>query len=109
MYARIVTFRVDGPTHDEYRAQTIAVADAFAAWPGLQAKLWLADEEASRYGGIYLFDGKASADRSRDTPEFRSLEDLPIFTDLAVDEFDILPEATAVTASALLAGLTVPA
>jgi hypothetical protein len=97
MYARVVTFRLEGPTHEAYHEQASAVADSFNEWPGLRAKLWLADRRARRYGGIYLFDSAEDAERSRSTPEFRSLQALPMFTELRIEEFDILDRPTAVT------------
>lgn len=97
MYARIVTFQLDGPSHDEYHAQAVAIASSFNEWPGLCAKLWLADEAAGRYGGVYLFASKVDADASRATAQLRSLEELPVFTDLTVQELDVLDEPTAIT------------
>ena len=62
MYARVVRFRLVGPTHEEYDAQATAIAESFNEWPGLRAKLWLADQQAGRYGGIYLFDRAEDAE-----------------------------------------------
>ena len=70
MYVRIVTFSLNGPTDEQYRNRAAAIADMFNAWPGLQAKLWLADEAENRYGGIYLFVNQAAAQASRSTPLF---------------------------------------
>jgi len=46
---------------------------------------------------VYLFASEADADRSRSTPLFAALGANPAFTDVVVEEFDALPEATAVT------------
>ena len=97
MYVRIVTFTTAGINADEYRALTESVAAGFTAWPGLLGKLWLADRERNRYGGVYVFASEADADRSRSTPLFAALEANPALTDLVVEEFDTLPGATAVT------------
>lgn len=102
MHARIVTFRLDGPSHDEYHAQALAVAGAFNEWPGLRSKLWIGDREAGRYGGIYVFDSAADADTSRFSPEFTALEQGP-FTDLSIEELHILDGPTAITGGALVA------
>ena len=103
MYARIVTFRLDGLTPADYRGHVVAVAPAFTTWPGLLAKVWIADDNAGTYGGIYLFADRASADRTRDTDLYRSMAANPAFTDLSVQEFDVLDEPTAITATALAA------
>jgi hypothetical protein len=103
MYARIVTFRLDGPSHDAYEANALAIADAFAEWPGLEAKVWLADEQTGRYGGFYLFASPADAEASRATPEFLSLQALPVFADVSVQEFSVLEGPTALTGGPLAA------
>jgi hypothetical protein len=99
MYARIVTFRLNGPTAAEYHEHAVSVAPDFTAWPGLLAKLWIADDDAATYGGIYLFVDRVSADRSRDTDLYRSMAANPAFADLSVREFDVLDEPSAITAS----------
>jgi hypothetical protein len=103
MYARIVTFRLDGITPTDYTRHVEAIAPAFTTWPGLLAKVWIADHDAATYGGIYLFTDRASADRSRDTDLFRSLATNPGFADLSVREFDVLDGPTAVTVSVFAA------
>lgn len=100
MYARIVTFRLAGLTGAEYRQLAADVAPAFTEWPGLMAKVWIADDDGT-YGGIYLFADRAAADRSRDTDLFRSMAANPAFVDLSVREFDVLGEPTAITAADL--------
>ena len=102
MHARIVTFRLDGPSHDEYHARAVAVADTFNEWPGLRSKLWIGDREAGLYGGIYIFDSREAADASRATPQFAALEQGP-FSALCIDELEILDEPTAITGGALVA------
>ena len=97
MYVRIVTFTLAGITGDDYHRHAAAVAEAFTAWPGLLGKIWLGDRDRNRYGGVYLFATKADADRSRATPLFAGLAANPAFTDLAIEEYTTLPEATTVT------------
>jgi len=58
MQALIVTFRLDGITHEQFLAGCEEVAPAFAAVPGLISKTWMADEGSGLYGGLYLFDGE---------------------------------------------------
>lgn len=103
MYARIVTFRLAGLTAANYKDHAATVAPAFTTWPGLLAKVWIADDDAGTYGGIYLFADRASADRSRDTDLFRSMATNPAFVELSVREFDVLDEPTAITGPAFAA------
>jgi hypothetical protein len=105
MYARIVTFRIDGVTDTDYRANAATIADSFNDWPGLLAKIWIGDAAAHRYGGIYLFTDATSAQRSRSTPQFTGLATDPAISDLSVEEFDVLEDLTARTAGELLAQL----
>ena len=105
MYARIVTFQLDSHAAEEYRDHAAAFAPAFTTWPGLLAKVWIADDATGTYGGIYLFADRESADRSRNTDLFRSMASSPMFTDVSVREFDALNEATAITAPAFAAAL----
>jgi hypothetical protein len=97
MYIRIVTFALT-VGHEDYLALTEQVAPAFAAWPGLQAKYWIADEAANEYGGVYVFDSKEAADASRETELFHGLAANPAFADLRVVEYDVLAAPTAATA-----------
>ena len=103
MYVRIVTFTLDGPADaaDAYRRHAAEIAPAFLEWPGLIAKVWLADPAARTYGGVYLFTSRAAADRSRETGLFRGLATNPAFADLTVREFATLQAPTAVTAAAV--------
>jgi hypothetical protein len=82
MYARIVTFCLDGLTAAEYQDHVAAVAPAFTTWPGLLAKVWSADDESGTYGGIYLFADRDSADCTRDTDLFRTMATNPVFADV---------------------------
>lgn len=101
MYIRVVTFSLDIALED-YLAVAEQVAPAFLAWPGLQAKYWLADETAGRYGGVYVFASKEAADASRETDLFRGMAANPAFVDLDIVEYDVLAAPTAVTAAAAL-------
>lgn len=103
MYARIVTFRLDGLTAEEYANHCSTVAPAFTTWPGLLTKVWIADAETGTYGGIYVFADRQSADRSRDTDLFRGMATNPAFADLTVREFDVVDEPTAITAPVFVA------
>src|SRR5262245_46307490 len=103
MYARIVTFRIDGLTDDDYRAHAATIADSFNDWPGLLAKVWIGDPAARRYGGIYLFTDAAAAERSRSTPQFTALAANPAISSLSIEEFNVLDDLSRRTAGTLLA------
>ena len=103
MYVRIVTFTLDGPVEAAlaYRRHAAEIAPAFLDWPGLIAKVWLAEPATRTYGGVSLFTGPAAADRVSPTDLFRGLAANPAFADLTVREFDTLEAPTSVTAAAV--------
>ena len=105
MYIRLVTFKLAGGSADDYERQAEGLAEAFNAWAGLRAKIWLADRDRRTFGGVYLFDAKASADESRSTPLFAALAEGQGVTDLSIEEFDTLPVPTSITAPWLMSGL----
>jgi hypothetical protein len=102
MYVRIVTFRLDGQSHDDYRAQAEAAGPAFLEWPGLSAKIWLSDPETATYGGVYLFDSAEDAATSRGTILFQTMAANPAFAELSVREFAVLDAPTAITGPAVV-------
>jgi quinol monooxygenase YgiN len=104
MYVRIVTFHLDGITVEQYEAHCEQIAEAFNDWPGLIAKVWLRDADNNTFGGVYLFESKEAADRSRATEIFAGMTDNPNFADLSVTEYGTVGAATAITARAVHAG-----
>jgi hypothetical protein len=109
MYIRIVTFGLADLSLADYRQHAASVADGFTAWPGLLAKIWLADERRNRFGGVYVFESKDDADRSRTTALFAGLVGNPALRDLMIDEYDTLPEPTAITCPPIPGYATAPA
>ncbi len=98
MHIRIVTFRLIGMTDEQYEDHAAGIAGTFTGWPGLRAKLWLADRPQRLFGGVYLFESRADADASRTTPLFARMVDSPAFADLSIREFETLAAPTAITA-----------
>jgi hypothetical protein len=101
MYIRTVTFRLDGIDPDAYAAHCEEIAPRFNEWPGLIAKVWLADDASGTFGGLYLFTSKAAADQSRATEIFQGMTQNPAFVDLEVKEHSTLEGPTRITASRL--------
>jgi hypothetical protein len=98
MRIRVVTFTLRVPV-DDYVRRATDLAPAFVAWPGLLAKWWLGDTASGTYGGVYVFETRADADRSRDTTLFQEMFTTPALKDVTVGEYDVLDAPTAVTAS----------
>ena len=91
-----VTFALRVPAADFARI----VADAaphYATIPGLRWKIWLVDAARGRAGGVYLFDDDASLSAYLAGPLAARLATAPFQSDLRVQRFDVLEDATALT------------
>jgi hypothetical protein len=61
----VVEFRlraVRGRGHAVFRRESLLNTPLFAGFPGFVSKLWLADDERSRYRGLYEWDGPRLAE-----------------------------------------------
>src|SRR5256714_1512423 len=67
MKIQIVNFQLDGIDEDAYRGTCDELAPAFAAVPGLAAKLWLAGRSANTSGGVYVFSDAGAQDAFADS------------------------------------------
>lgn len=97
MHTVIITFDLVDMTHEGYGKVCAELAPAFAALPGLQAKIWLTDREAAHYGGVYLFADTASADDFLGSALARSVATNPHFTGLEIRRFTVDETTTART------------
>jgi hypothetical protein len=64
MFVRTVLWDLDGSktTIEELRTYLGSESvDAFSSVEGLRLKLWIADEDANRWGAIYLWESRAAA------------------------------------------------
>lgn len=105
MHTVIVTFRLQGITHEEFTGFTTGVAPAFADVPGLVAKVWLADAHTGAYGGVHLFeDADAAVAYLRSDLFDQAVTTNPLFTEVAVRRAAVVDAATAITTP----GLAVP-
>jgi hypothetical protein len=69
----------------------------FAALPGLRAKIWLANQQANIYGGIYTWDDVAAMRAYQDGKIFQGLQANPHMIDVAVRDFPVLAGPTKAT------------
>jgi len=97
MHIQVVTFTLDGIDDAAYQAHAEKVAPAFAALPGLRAKIWLANQQTSTYGGIYAFDDPAAMRAYQGGEMFQALQNSPHMIDVAVTDFPVLAGPTKVT------------
>ena len=109
MRVQIITFQLDGIDEQAYSEVCDELAPAFAAVPGLQSKLWLADRDANTYGGVYVFcDAQAQAAFAA-SDLFAAVASNPNLTAVTSRVFDVLAGPTAVTCGDWLAAERAPA
>ena len=97
MHIQVITFKLDGIDDASYQAHAEQNAHAFAALPGLRAKIWLANQQANTYGGIYAFDDVAAMRAYQGGKIFQGLQANPHMIDVAVRDFSVLAGPTEVT------------
>ena len=100
-----INFNFDMPVA-EYQKIVDSVAHAVPAVPGLRWKIWLLNAAAQEAGGIYLFDSQASLDAYLNGPLVAKLRGLPSIRNISTKQFEVMPEATALTRGPLEAALT---
>ena len=91
-----INFNLNVPVA-EYQKAIDSVAPAFVDVPGLMWKIWLLNPAAQEAGGIYLFDSQASLDAYLNGPLVAQIRGLTSIRNISVKQFDVMPEATALT------------
>jgi len=109
MRVQIITFQLDGIDEEAYNHVCDELAPAFAAVPGLQTKLWLADRDANTYGGVYVFSDAQAQETFAGSELYAAVASNPNLAGVTSRVFDILPGPTAVTSGDGLAAERVPA
>lgn len=97
MHIKIITFRLVDMDEDGYRASCAEVAPAFAALPGLLAKVWLADPPTGTYGGVYLFRDRDAMEAYAASELFATVAASPHFGDMVARDFAVLDDLTLLT------------
>ncbi|MFC1475470.1 YdhR family protein [Candidatus Zixiibacteriota bacterium] len=81
----------------EYEQAVSALADDFAAVPGLRWKIWLMNETESEAGGIYLFENEAALQTFLEGSLAAQVNNHPALSEMKAKQFDIMDEVTAIT------------
>ena len=97
MHTLVITFDLVDMTHERYTEVCAELAPAFAAVPGLLAKIWLTDPDGARYGGVYLFADAAAGDAFLCSSLARIVASNPHFGGLTVQRFGVDEATTART------------
>ena len=91
-----INFNINVPAA-QYQNIVDSVAQAFPEVPGLKWKIWLLNPAAEEAGGIYLFDGQESLNAYLNGRLVAKLRGLTVIRNLSVKQFEVMPEATALT------------
>ena len=84
-------------TAADYEETVSALAEDFAAVPGLRWKVWLLNESESEAGGIYLFEDEASRQAFLESELAGTVMAHPALRDFSAKLFDVMEEVTAIT------------
>jgi Putative mono-oxygenase ydhR len=109
MKIQIITFQLNGIDEEAYNHVCDELAPAFAAVPGLQAKLWLADRDTNTYGGVYIFTDAGAQAAFAGSDLFAAVASNPNLAGVNSRAFDVLAGPTTVTGGDRLAAERAPA
>ena len=88
MHIQIINFNLSGINRSEYEAAASELTSAFADFPGLIRKHWLADEENNTYGGVYIWDSKESMNAYLESDLFAGVKGSPAFANVTSKTFE---------------------
>ena len=102
MHVQIINFQLQDLTEADYLRVCDELAPAYAAVPGLLAKVWLSDSTTGTYGGVYLWRDRRAMEEFAQTELFNSVATHPNLAGITSTDFDVLEAPTAVTGKLLL-------
>ena len=97
MYIQIVNFNLKEMSEAEFRQLCDELAPTFAAVPGLQSKVWLADPATNTYGGVYTWQDRQAMQNYVQSDLFKAVATHPNFINITAKEFGVLEGPTRVT------------
>jgi hypothetical protein len=97
VHIQIVTFHLDGLSDDDYQRGCAEGAAAFAAVPGLIAKVWLADPASNTYGGVITWRDRQAMQEFQASALFQAIVADPHLVDVSAVDFAVLEAPTRVT------------
>ena len=97
MHIQIVNFNLENMTYDEYTSLCDEVAQAFAEVPGLISQVWLSDQDANTFGGVYTWQDRQAMETFTQSELFSNVAGNPNLVNITSKDFGILEGPTAVT------------
>jgi quinol monooxygenase YgiN len=97
VYVQIVNFNLKDLSDAEYRMACDGLADGFAQVPGLISKVWLADQDANTYGGVYTWVDRPAMEAFLRSDLFSAVAANPNFANITSAAFDVLEGPSRIT------------
>ncbi len=97
MHVQIVTFSLKDISDADYRGVCDELADVVARMPGLVSKVWLADEVANTYGGVYTWVDRPAMEAYLRSDFFAGVAANPNFANVTSSDFDVLEGPSTIT------------
>lgn len=97
MHIQIVNFNLKDLSDVDYRSACEGLASAFAQVPGLVSKVWLADEQANTYGGVYTWADRAAMETYLGSDLFKAVMANANFANISSRDFEVLEGPSQVT------------
>lgn len=101
MIIQIVNFNLNGLSDADYRGACDGWALDLARVTGLISKVWLADEAANTYGGVYTWAEPEAMDAFAQSDFFKAFVSSPSFSNITSRTFDILEVPSRITRASL--------
>ena len=101
MMIQVVQFNLDGLSDADYRAACDGLAPELARVPGLLTKVWLADEAANVYGGVYAWADRSALEAFSRSDFFKAFASNPRFANITSTTYDLLEGPSEVTRTAI--------
>ena len=97
MHIQIVNFNLKDISDADYRTACDGLAEVFAGVPGLISKVWLADEHANTYGGVYTWVDRAAMETYLRSDLFKAVAANPNLANITSRDFDVLEGPSRIT------------
>ena len=97
MHALVVSFAVPGKSADDVIELVEPLVPAFANLPGNLAKIWVADPDTNRYGGVYLWRDSKDVQAFLRSDLWHAVENHPAFADFDVRQYQVIEPFTKAT------------
>ena len=97
MHIQVINFNLEGISRAQYETVCDELAGAFAEFPGLISKHWLADEENNTYGGVYIWETRDAYEAFLKSELFAGVGTNPSLVNIVSKDFDVIEAPPRVT------------